>query len=296
MKSFIVFLFYLINFIYCDCPVPGFQDTPDPNLNEFVPQDPFDTYGFQVTVSCNGIATGISHYGNSYTAALYASRTDDNTRPGLRLAISNSSSKTNGVTTEYFATPVQVSQGYYFIFGGSNAIFPLFSDDGSNLPPLLESQSSPTEFYVPNLDADYSDVVFNGITFLMISMWLDVTTGTPCTQDWDCASLGVNYGFATCQDGYCACIPNFQGSATSQDPCTCNSVLAYENGIPYCVADGVCLVGNTVRLDLCGAQNYAYVQCNNGQCQCLSGFQGNGTTADPCRCESSVSWEPVCGA
>jgi len=49
------------------------------------------------------------------------------------------------------------------------------------------------------------------------------------------------------------------------------------------------------------SNDYNYVQCVSGQCQCLSsnGFNGTATTSDPCRCDYTVAWggspsQPYC--
>jgi len=128
------------------------------------------------------------------------------------------------------------------------------------------------------------------------------TTGFPtisCQFDWQCASSGENYGFATCADGACACRPNFIGSAVPEDVCRCNTAngdqLAWDqNGNPNCLNPGVCNSGTLVRADLCSGytQNYVFIQCNAGHCECLPGFQGTATAADQCRCDNTLTWTP----
>jgi len=135
-------------------------------------------------------------------------------------------------------------------------------------------------------------------------MWLEVSTGTPCTADWECASSGANYDFATCVNGFCACAPNFIGSAIPQDVCRCDTAngknLAYDqNGNPFCLNAGVCQVGNMVRTDLCAdyTQNFMFIECDGGNCACVAGFQGSATAADQCRCDNVLTWTangPTC--
>jgi len=129
------------------------------------------------------------------------------------------------------------------------------------------------------------------------------TTGfpaIPCQYDWQCAASGQNYGFATCDiDGSCACRPNFIGSAVPEDVCRCDTDngdhLAWdENGNPNCVNAGVCEIGTLIRTDLCSTytQNYEFIECVNGQCTCLDGFQGSATADDQCRCDNTLTWPP----
>jgi len=118
-----------------------------------------------------------------------------------------------------------------------------------------------------------------------------------CQQDWECSSLGTSYGFATCQNGKCQCRQSFQGSATASDQCYCdtsfgNRVVYDQQGNPNCLASGVCTVGGQDLLYLCASysQNYNFVECVQGMCQCKSGFSGDATPNDPCQCDKNLSW------
>jgi len=58
----------------------------------------------------------------------------------------------------------------------------------------------------------------------------------------------------------------------------------------------------TAQYQCSGVSNdYNYVNCVNGQCQCLTanGFNGTATTSDPCRCDYNLAWggspsQPYC--
>jgi len=290
MKYILFSIFF--SFVISQCPLPGVNFSPSTNF-----EASFAT-GFKVTVSCAGIATGINVYTtNNIQVALYL---DDNNHPTTRIAISNFVSG-NGLTTINFQTPVQVSPGHYWLFADGQAIL------GGCLGCSAVSNVQIIGLYGLNsLDASYANNQFNtfGVGQLGYSMWLNVVTGTACSFDWECASSGANYGFATCVSGFCACRPNFIGSAIPQDACRCDvssgNHLAYDqNGNPNCLNAGVCQVGDLVRVDLCSdyTQNYMFVSCNSGQCQCISGFQGTATASDQCRCDFTLTWTvngPVC--
>jgi len=284
---FLLLCFYVLS-ISCDCPLPGANFAAATNF-----EASFAT-GFKVTVTCGGTANGISNPLGEIVSALYA---DNNGHPGVRLALSNSFSTSNGVTTANFETPVQVSPGNYWLFTAADAI----------VPGCLNCYSQQIYgLYGTNLEADFSNVNFDsfGVGQISYSLWLDVETViiTPCEADWQCASLGVNYGFSFCQNGNCACRPNFDGSSTLDSPCTCNNVLVYDqDGNPNCVNSGVCQVGDLIRLDLCSAftENYMFIECDNGQCECVDGFQGSATASDQCRCDNTLTWTsngPVCSS
>jgi len=96
-----------------------------------------------------------------------------------------------------------------------------------------------------------------------------------------------------------ACQPNFAGAAIPADVCNCDAAagnqLAYDqNGNPNCLSPGVCQVGTLVEPNLCSGytQNYEFITCNNGVCQCLDGFQGSATASDQCRCDYTLTWPP----
>jgi len=290
VKSLLLLLcFYFIS-ISCNCPLPGSNFAPATNFESGYPT------GILVTVTCGGTATGISSFLSGITSALYA---DNNGHPGIRLALSNSySTDSNGVSTATFETPVQVSPGNYWLFTGANTV----------IPGCLSCYSQQVFSAYPdsNLEADFSNNNFESFSIgeIAYSLWLTVDTVvlTPCEADWQCASLGVNYGFSYCQNGNCACRPNFDGSSTLDSLCTCNHVLAYDqNGNPNCVNFGVCQVGDLIRLDLCSAftQNYMFIECDNGQCTCAAGFQGSATATDQCRCDNTLTWTangPICSS
>jgi len=205
------------------------------------------------------------------------------------------------LTAFNFQTAVQVSPGYYWLFidGQASVGGCVGCSDVSNVQIF-------GLYGVNDLRQSYADISFNyfSVGQLGYSMWLDVVSGTSCSFDWECAGSGASYAFATCVNGFCACGPNFAGSAIPQDPCRCDTSvgnhLAYDqNGNPNCLNAGVCQVGTLVRPDLCSeyTQNFMFISCNNGECQCLSGFQGTATSADQCRCDFSLTWTdngPVC--
>jgi len=292
MKHLLLSLLFIFS-VYCDCPLPGFQFAAN---TEF--EASFAT-GFKVTVSCGGIATGISIGGNGqFAVALYS---DNNGHPATNLATSTSYSSSDGVTVASFATPVSVSAGNYWLFAVGNAIIP-----GCLGCSAVANQQVYGLYGVNDLRSDYSQINFDyfGVGQLGYSMWLDVSTGTACSADWECASSGANYDFATCVNGFCACAPNFIGSAIPEDVCRCDTAsgkhLAYdENSNPFCLNAGVCEVGDLIRIDLCSdyTENFMFVECDGGQCQCVDGFQGTATVSDQCRCDNTLTWTangPVC--
>jgi len=217
------------------------------------------------------------------------------------LALSSSSTSANGLTTANFDTPVQVSAGNYWLFAVGNAIIP-----GCLGCSAVATQQVFGLYGVNSLNDDYSGENFDSFAVgqLGYAMWLDVSSGTPCDADWQCAASGANYDFATCENGFCACAPNFIGSAIPEDVCRCDTDsgkhLAWdENGNPFCLNAGVCQVGDMVRTDLCAdyTQNFMFVECDGGHCQCASGFQGSATASDQCRCDNTLTWTqdgPVC--
>ena len=54
-----------------------------------------------------------------------------------------------------------------------------------------------------------------------------------------------------------------------------------------------CSAGNLNLKYLCSdyTENYMFIDCMNGHCQCLPGFRGSATINDKCRC-SNVQWQP----
>jgi len=122
------------------------------------------------------------------------------------------------------------------------------------------------------------------------------STATSCTQDYQCASLGTQYGFSSCQNGVCKCRSTFQGSSTTSNRCRCDSpsrVVYDNNGNPQCLSPGQCSVGGQELKYLCSpySDNYNFVNCVNGHCQCLPGFSGNATVNNKCSC-NNVHWLP----
>jgi len=122
-------------------------------------------------------------------------------------------------------------------------------------------------------------------------------SATSCTQDYQCASLGDQYGYSYCQNGYCQCRQSFQGASTPTDKCSCqppSQVVFDQNGNPNCLSPGQCSVGGQNLQYLCAdfTDNYEFIQCENGYCQCLPGFQGLATATSKCSCEN-VQWLPT---
>jgi len=287
-------LILLFSLVFSQCPLPGVNFVG----NTFF-EASFST-GFKVTVGCAGTATGITAAGGPAQAALYS---DNNGQPTTRLAISSSCSSTDGISTMNFASPVQVTPGNYWIFVTGNAII------GGCLGCSAISNIQIVGLYgVDGLPESYAGVNFDSFAVgqLGYSMYLNVVTGTACEADWQCASSGANYDFATCVNGFCACGSNFAGSAIPEDVCRCDTSagnqLAYDqNGNPNCLLPGVCQVGSLVRVDLCAdyTENAMFICCNNGQCQCVDGFQGSATASDQCRCDNDLTWTangPVCSS
>jgi len=154
-----------------------------------------------------------------------------------------------------------------------------------------------------------------GVGQLGYSMWLNVAVpvtipvsvpvtvpapvpGTLCTSDSDCVTSGDVWLAASCSaSGNCACGVNFVGSATTTDPCVCDTAsgnqVVWDNGTPYCVTPGQCGFGASSRADLCYSfsQNAQFVGCGaSGQCECFPGFQGSATATDLCRCDNILTW------
>jgi len=284
-------LFVLVS---SQCPLPGLDFNPYTSLQDE------DTTGFKITVSCSGTAVGINFNNGPFNtgniqAGLYS---DNGNHPGSRLAISASTSNyaTNSLVSLNFETSIQITPGVYWIFitGGADVGGCVGCPEVSNQQIVVSIDHSdlPTTF-------DGDNVASFGVGQLGYSMFLNVVTGTACEADWECATSGANYDFATCVNGFCACGNNFIGSAIPEDVCRCDTAsgnhLAYDqNGNPNCLLAGVCQVGNLVRTDLCAdyTQNYMFIQCNSGNCQCVDGFQGSATAADQCRCDNTLTWTP----
>jgi len=281
--KFLLSLFYFLVTVSCDCPSfygNLFSSAEFTRLGQIS--------GFQITVTCPSIATGINYrpHGANGQIGLYA---DSSNHPGTIIAISTPTANSNGITTTTFDSPVRLSPGNYWILipGGSGIVVVGVTNAGVAL-------------FTSSLEDDLTEIQSVSID-LSYDIWMNVSLdATPCEADWECASSGVNYDFATCEDGFCSCQSNFDGSAVPQDPCTCNNVLAYDqNGNPFCLNDGVCQVGDLVRTDLCNdfTENYMFIECNNGNCQCVDGFQGSATESDQCRCDFTLTWTengPVC--
>jgi len=96
--------------------------------------------------------------------------------------------------------------------------------------------------------------------FLILLSFLIPVLSLSCTYQYNCQSVTLNYEFVQCVNNQCQCLPTFQGSATTSDPCRCgpdtqNTTYAvawtldpivcksctyprkfyYDNGVPYCV-------------------------------------------------------------
>jgi len=295
----------LFSFGYSQCPLPGYNLSYAPEFNYYG-----DVKVMRVYVTCPGIATGVSTpsvAGDQYVPnfALYGDsyNSDFNLQVPLGFMTKSISytSNSDGILTMNFENPVPVSQGYYWIAASADSRVP-YCNICPDLPEVLLSYTLPCE---TSLEFDGNDETYFYYTVQMI-MWLNVVsvTGTPCQADWECASSGANYDFATCVNGNCACQPNFAGSAIPEDVCRCDTSvgnqLAYdENGNPNCLSPGVCQVGSLVQTSLCAGytQNYMFITCNNGLCQCEDGFQGSATAIDQCRCDYTLTWTsdgPIC--
>jgi len=284
----------LFSLALSQCPLPGLDFTPPQSLQDA------DSTGFKVTVVCGGTAVGINYRNGPFNTgnvqvALYQ---DDGGHAGSLMAISTPTSNypTNSVVALSFITPIQIAPGTYWIFisGGADVGGCVGCSQVSNQQIFVSVDHSdlPTSFVGSN-------ILYFGVGQLGYAMWLNVISGTPCQADWQCATSGANYDFATCENGFCTCGVNFIGSAIPEDVCRCDTSagnqLAYDqNGNPNCLVAGVCQVGSLVRTDLCSCytQNYMFIQCNGGHCQCVSGFQGSATATDQCRCDNTLTWTP----
>jgi hypothetical protein len=136
-------------------------------------------------------------------------------------------------------------------------------------------------------------------------------TETPilsCTEQWQCASVSLDYNYVLCVAGKCACRDGFSGNATTGNKCSClaPNVISWVNNQATCVAPQVPNPTDTPILTCteqwqCASvsEDYNYVRCIAGKCACKAGFLGNATTGNKCSCPTpnTVSWvnnEAVC--
>jgi len=78
---------------------------------------------------------------------------------------------------------------------------------------------------IPTTGIPTTAVPTTGIPTTAIPTTAASTTGDPgpsCTASWQCPNSGGGV-YATCISGHCHCRPGFSGTATSGDPCVCNS-------------------------------------------------------------------------
>jgi N-acetylneuraminic acid mutarotase len=128
---------------------------------------------------------------------------------------------------------------------------------------------------------------------LDLTEWLFNASRTPCTEQWQCSGVSTDYNFVGCVNGFCQCKDTFQGAATASNKCSCNAANLFtswgNNG------EVKCLNRNNrecQRRDECAplSENYNFVDCVNGRCECAQGFAGAPSTTDKCRCNGQLSW------
>jgi len=140
----------------------------------------------------------------------------------------------------------------------------------------------------------YAAILCLSMTVLVSSQ----STPSTCTERWQCTSYSNDYNYVDCIQGHCQCVEGFEGSATSQDKCSCSGNVFYESGVARC-SNPNGQVNCTARWQCSSVSNdYNYVDCLQGKCECVEGFNGTATAQDKCRCDKEgVYWSsghPFC--
>lgn len=75
---------------------------------------------------------------------------------------------------------------------------------------------------------------------LFFFLVLSIASAFNCTFQWECSGVTTNYNYVGCVEGRCQCRESlgFEGTATVEDPCRCESPASvhWESGSPYCIS------------------------------------------------------------
>jgi len=138
-------------------------------------------------------------------------------------------------------------------------------------------------------------------TFLILLSVFLFSSALTCTEQWQCASVSLDYNYVACIGGQCACRDGFLGDATTLNKCSCPAPrnLVWANNQVTC-ALAVIVPEPTDTTLTCTEQwqcasvseDYNYVKCIAGKCACSVGFLGNATTGNKCSCPApnTISW------
>jgi len=121
------------------------------------------------------------------------------------------------------------------------------------------------------------------------------TQAPGCTAIWECLSVTENYNYVNCSAGQCVCRDGFSGNATTEGRCNCvaPNMIVYQNNVAFCLPPDTqppqtqspqALACTQITDCQNVSENFNFVQCVNGTCQCRDGFSGNATTDSRCNC------------
>lgn len=74
---------------------------------------------------------------------------------------------------------------------------------------------------------------------IALALFFATVASVSCTAPWQCSDVTLDYNYASCVNGACACKSNlgFDGSATPSDKCRCDvsKSIIWKNNVPYCI-------------------------------------------------------------
>lgn len=85
----------------------------------------------------------------------------------------------------------------------------------------------------------FNKLIMTSKIFILLGLYIILTNGLSCMQQYECQSVTVDYNYAGCYAGECKCIIElgFSGNATTLSKCDClpPSSVYWLNNLPYCL-------------------------------------------------------------